>query len=278
MRSWDDFLGNFGATLLFIALQVLCLYLIVQYNERQRTIFNHTSLVLSSEIDARIDRWNSYWALKSESQKLHEENARLLTKLRRLERQIDELKVEEVPQNPDSCFIYHPARVIKNQTQSRYNHIIIDAGRQQGLKEGTAVISDEGVVGKTDYCSEKFCSVMPLIHVQSSVSAAISNTDYFGQLEWRGRDIRYAQLEGIPQHISVQKGAAVTTSGYSTIFPRGEIIGEIDEVELPKGSNFYDIKVKLSVNFAALRQVYWIENKDREEIISIIENRGYDQK
>ncbi|NBB89068.1 MAG: rod shape-determining protein MreC [Bacteroidetes bacterium] len=278
MRSWDDFLGNFGATLLFIALQVLCLYLIVQYNERQRTIFNHTSLVLSSEIDARIDRWNSYWALKSESQKLHEDNARLLTKLRRLERQIDELKVEEGPQNPDSCFFYYPARVIKNQTQSRYNHIIIDAGRQHGLKEGTAVISDEGVVGKTDYCSEKFCSVMPLIHVQSSVSAAISNTDYFGQLEWRGRDIRYAQLEGIPKHISVQKGAAVLTSGYSTIFPRGEIIGEIDEVELPKGSNFYDIRVKLSVNFAALRQVYWIENKDREEIISIIENRGYDQK
>lgn len=119
---------------------------------------------------------------------------------------------------------------------------------------------------------------MPLIHVQSSVSAAISNSDYFGQLEWRGQDIRYAQLEGIPQHINVQKGAAVITSGYSTIFPRGEIIGEVDEVELPKGSNFYDIKVKLNVNFASLRQVYWIENKDREEIISIIENRSYDQK
>ena len=278
MRSWDDLLGNFGAILLFLALQILCLYLIVQYNERQRTIFNHTSLVLSSEIDARVDRWNSYLSLKTESQKLHEENARLRTKLRRLERQNAKLEAEELPQNLDSCFIYHPARVISNQTQSRYNHIIINAGREQGLAEGTAVISDEGIVGQTDYCSDGFCSVMPLIHVQSSVSAAIVNTDYFGQLEWRGSDIRYAHLEGIPQHIEVQKGATVITSGYSTIFPRGEVIGEIDEVELPRGSNFYDIKVKLKVDFAALRQVFWIENRDREEIISIIENRSYDQE
>lgn len=277
MRSWDDFLGHFGSVLLFLALQLVCLYLIVQYNERQRTIFNHTALLISSGLDSRYDQWDAYFKLEKESESLHAENARLRTQIRRLQRQQTEFKNTKAKENSDSCFIYHPAQIIRNQTRSRYNHLIVNAGQSDGLTEGMAIVSDKGVVGQTDFCSQRFCSVLPLIHVQSAVSATIQGTDYFGQLRWDGRDIRYAQLEGIPQHVAVAEGDSILTSGYSTVFPRGEAIGQIHSVDLPAGSNFFDLHVKLNVDFGRLRRVYWIENPDRDEIISVIESRRYDQ-
>jgi len=277
MRTWDDFLGHFGSVLLFLALQLVCLYLIVQYNERQRNIFNHTALLLSSNIDTRYDQWNAYFQLESESDQLHAENAHLRTQIRRLQRQRAGIANNEEEKIRDSCFIYHPAQIIRNQMRSRYNHLIINAGQNEGLKEGMAIVSDAGVVGQTDYCTKKFCSVLPLIHVQSAVSASIQGTDYFGQLRWNGRDIQYAQLEGIPKHVSLAQGDSVLTSGYSTVFPRGESIGAIHQILQPEGSNFYDLQVQLSVDFGRLRRVYWVENPDREEIISIMESPRYDQ-
>ena len=277
MRSWDDFLGHFGSVLLFLALQLVCLYLIVQCNERQRTIFNHTALLVSSSLDTRLSQWKAYFNLEKESENLHAENARLRTQVRRLQRAQADFKNEKPKETLDSCFTYHPAQIIRNQTRSRYNHMIINAGHSDGLSEGMAIVCEKGVVGQTDFCSPRFCSVLPLIHVQSAVSATIQRTDYFGQLRWDGRDIRYAQLEGIPQHVSVAEGDSVLTSGYSTVFPPGEAIGRIHSLDLPAGSNFFDIEVKLNVDFGRLRKVYWIENPDRDEIISVIESRRYDQ-
>ena len=278
MRSWDDFLGHFGSVLLFVGLQLLCLYIIVQFNERQRNIFNHTSLVLSARFDKYYTQWVNYFELAEESGRVHSENAHLRTELRRLERQLQsQSETLAANRRADSTFIYHPTRIIRNQTTSRYNHLIIQAGQSDGLSEGTAIVADQGVVGQTGFCSAGFCSVIPLIHVQSAVSASIQGTDYFGQLRWDGRDIRLAQLEGIPHHIQVAEGDTIITSGYSTIFPPGEPIGFIRALHLPRGSNFYTIQVELYVDFGRLRNVYWVENLDRKEIISVMESQRYDQ-
>ncbi|SRR6056297_160213 len=277
MRSWDDFLGHFGSVFLFIGLQLMCLYIIVQFNDRQQNIFNHTALLLSSNLDQRFSQWNAYFNLEDESERLHAENARLRTQLRRMELQQTESKNSLGRSSTDSNFIYHSTQIISNQKGSRYNQLIINAGLSDSLSEGRAIIGENGIVGQTAYCSDNFCSVIPIIHVQSAVSASILGVDYFGQLRWDGRDIRFAQLEGIPQHVHLEKGDTIVTSGYSTIFPPGEPIGQIDEVELPQGSNFYKLQIKLNVDFGRLKKVYWVENLNRKEIISVKKSQRYDQ-
>lgn len=276
MRSWDEFLGHFGSVFLFIGLQLLCLYIIVQFNERQQNIFNHTSLLISSNLVQRYTRLANYFDLKEESQSLHAENARLRTELRRMELVQNANNNSSRRVSDDSTFIYHPTQIISNQKGSRYNQLIINSGQSDGLSEGTAVLSENGVVGQTAYCSDNFCSVLPIIHVQSAVSASIAGVNYFGQLRWDGRDIRFAQLEGIPQHVQLEKGDTIITSGYSTIFPPGEPVGQIEEVVLPPGSNFYILQIKLNVDFGRLKNVYWVEHVNRKEILSVKESKPYD--
>ncbi len=277
MRRWDEFLGHFGTVLLFIALQLVCLYLIVQFNERQRNIFNHTSLLLSSAIENKYQSWAQYFHLKEEIDEIHQRNAELRTQLRQLRRDGN----ADVPADDSSsttpCFVYHSADIIRNQVSSRYNHLIINAGTDQGLKEGMAILCDRGIIGQTDYCTSQYCSVLPLINVQSSVSAMISGSDYFGQLSWDGRHLQRAQLEGVPKHAQFSIGDTLVSSGYSTVFPPGEHIGTIRDFTVPQGSNFYYISVNLFVDFPSLRQVYWVENKNQGEVLSIMQESDYGQ-
>jgi rod shape-determining protein MreC len=65
---------------------------------------------------------------------------------------------------------------------------------------------------------------------------------------------------------AITPGDTVVTSGFSTIFPEGIMIGIVDSFEQPAGENYYQIKVKLSANFKTLSYVEIIENVNKTEI------------
>jgi rod shape-determining protein MreC len=60
-------------------------------------------------------------------------------------------------------------------------------------------------------------------------------------------------------------GDLVVTSGYSSIFPDGILLGNVEDVELEKGASFYRIRVKLSVDFKNLAFVEVIGHTSRDE-------------
>jgi rod shape-determining protein MreC len=64
----------------------------------------------------------------------------------------------------------------------------------------------------------------------------------------------------------------VVTSGYSSIFPEGLLIGTILSFDKPQGENYYNIKVKLAVDFKSIRYVHVIENVKKEEL-KALENK-----
>lgn len=59
------------------------------------------------------------------------------------------------------------------------------------------------------------------------------------------------------------------TSGYSTIFPKGILIGKVESFEVVPGSNSYDIVVKLFKNISSLQYVYVIKNVLAEEQLNL---------
>ena len=73
------------------------------------------------------------------------------------------------------------------------------------------------------------------------------------------RDQVEAVLSDIPYHVDIAAGDSVVTSGYSSIFPEGILVGTISGYSMEEGS-FYIIKVKLSVDFRKLTYVTVIEN------------------
>lgn len=69
-----------------------------------------------------------------------------------------------------------------------------------------------------------------------------------------------ATLKKIPNHVDLQIGDTVLSKGASTIFPEGVLAGTVGEFEAIPGSDFYDIKIKLTTNFANLSYVYIVKN------------------
>ena len=61
-------------------------------------------------------------------------------------------------------------------------------------------------------------------------------------------------------------GDTVVTTGYSSSFPEGLIIGTISDFSIGTGSNFYKIEVMLGADFKNLVIVGLVENKQINEI------------
>ena len=67
-------------------------------------------------------------------------------------------------------------------------------------------------------------------------------------------------LGSIEKHNTVKVGDTIVTSGYSTHFPAGLMIGTVETTTLPSGNNFHEIKVRLSNDFSTLRYVQVVDN------------------
>jgi rod shape-determining protein MreC len=162
-----------------------------------------------------------------------------------------------------------PAQVSGISVNKQYNRIILDKGRWDGLEPDMAVIAPEGVVGMITDVSEHFSLVMPVINRQFSLSVKIAKNHYFGALAWEGLSQTQASLNEIPNHVNVQTGDTIITSGFSLIFPEGIPVGEVVQVNEAEG-NFHQIRLNLFVDFRRLTSVYVVNNEMYEEQIDLL--------
>lgn len=167
---------------------------------------------------------------------------------------------------------YTYAHVIFKTTDQAFNYLIIDKGSEDGISRDMAVICPQGVVGVVSDVSEHFSSIIPILHPDSRISATVSPINQVGTVVWEGNNPQVAYLENIPQHLEINIGDSVLTSGFSNIFPKGLLIGTVKEVATGKNASFLTIKVKLAADFNRLNTVYLIENLYKSEIDNLKAN------
>ena len=147
-------------------------------------------------------------------------------------------------------------------------NITLNRGRKNGLQKEMAVCTPEGIVGLIQDLSDHFAVVIPLINVDSRISAKIKKNNYYGSLQWDGNDYAYSYLNDIPYHVEVNAGDTIVTSGLSKIFPEGIVVGYVESVD-KETANFLKIKVKLAVDFKRINHVYVILNNKKNEQTSL---------
>ena len=96
------------------------------------------------------------------------------------------------------------------------------------------------------------------------ISAKLKRSNHFGSLYWDGKNYRDVTLSDIPQHVVVNVGDTVVTSGFSSIFPAGIDLGTIKSIE-SRGVNFHSITVKLFNDFKQLNTVWVVAHKHDDE-------------
>ncbi len=267
MRNLVLLFLRFGHFILFVLLELLCLYLIVNYNRTQREIWGNSSNIFMGYSSEKFNDWTNYFSLRDKMDDLAAENALLKEKL--INAGLTPVPERDSTSALNAQYKLITAEVTNNSTDRPNNHIILNKGRRDGVQKDMGVIGDNGVIGIIIRVKENYSVVNSLLHRRSFISAMIKRTGAFGPLRWIGSNPRYVNLADIPKHHTVEVGDSIVTSSYSTHFPKGILIGVVEETNLPSGSNFHDIKVLLSNDFSALDYVEIIENLKQSEQLEL---------
>jgi len=260
-----------GGLLLFILLEGVCMYLVVQYNQKQNSIYFSSTSVLSGVVYNQYDDLMQYWNLADVADSLANENAKLYAQLddAKFSRSIwrDTLRDDTLEQQ----YIFQSATIINNSINKYHNHITIDRGKNHGIRPSMGVLDANGIIGIVKSTSSNYSLVMSILHNQTRLSASVRSSNYFGSLSWKGEDPKHVDLNDVPKHAILETGDTIQTSSYSSIFPEGIMIGTIDSFWIEPGSNFYSIDVKLSNDLSNVRYVYVVENIMKGEQLELEE-------
>ena len=268
MRNLLQIFLRYGGFFLFVFLELLCLYLIIQYNQSQRAIYTSSVNAFTGFVDESVEDVLVHFTLSDIVDSLARENANyqelIFNEGLNLPAKIDSIR------NGRQKYNIIQARVLKNTIKNHHNYILLDKGAADGVKEHSAVIDGDGIVGIVRQVRANYSIVMSMLHRQTRVSASLKNNNINGSLQWReGWSHELLDLDNIPKHIDVNIGDTVITSGFSHMFPEGIMIGSVVSHEIPEGSNFYDIQIRLNNDLSNLDYTYVVVNLDRDELLEL---------
>ena len=275
MRNLLEFLAKYNHWFLFIALEVIGLILLFQYNSYQRSVWFSSANVVAGKVyewDAKI---TSYFSLGTINEQLTQRNVYLERQVKTLSEKLnaatkDSIAAQLAATQALAGFRLIPAKVITNSVDKQDNLITIDKGSADGIRKDMGVVSGNGVVGIVYLVSTHYSVIIPVLNSQSNISCTIKNRGYFGYLHWNGGYVHLAYVDDIPRHAHFKIGDYVTTSGYSSVFPEGVMVGQIKYVFNSPDGLSYRLKVKLATDFGNLRDVCVIDNTLLQERIDIL--------
>ena len=265
MQNLIQFLIKYGYLGLFLLLQFICFTLIVKYNQSQKEIWVNSSHLYMSKLSQRFANVNQYFDLKTENDSIQADNAKLIEQIINFRIYDTDNTFNEFVQKDTMPYKVIPARVTSKVVNQANNFITINKGALDDIRPDMGVISSKGLVGTVIAVSDHFAKVMLLLNSQSQLSSNIVNSDFFGTLKWDTGDNTTMYLDAVPKFADISKGDTIVTSGFSTLFPKGIMIGRVEDFSIPEGSNNYSIKVKLSEDPTLVNLVYVIDAEYAEE-------------
>ena len=244
--------------------------IVVNYNNYQKVSYLNSANSITSSVYSAFDSAKNYFKLARINNHLAEENAMLRSALRA--QAGFTIHPDSILKTIDSTWAdyqFVAARVINNSTSKPNNYITLNRGAKHGVKPDQGIVSASGVVGVIAHVSDSYSLGISLLNSRWGVSAKLKKSGFFAPVSWDGNDYRIASLNDIPFHVEIEQGDTVITSGYSSIFPEGVMIGTIQSYMRPEGENYYKINVRLSTNFKQLTFVSVVNNLKRDDILEL---------
>ena len=276
MRNLLEFLSKYYHWLLFAVLEVTSFVLIFQFNSYQGSVwFTSANAVVGKlyELESSVE---SFFSLTKVNKDLTLRNFYLERQVNQLSRLYYDLtKDTTIAERNELEFLSRykliPANVVSNSVDRNDNLMTIDRGSKDGVEKDMGVACGNGVVGVVYLVSDHYSIVMPVLNYHSRISCSIRRRGYFGYLKWQGGDANIAYVEDVPRHAKFKRGDWVETSGYSSIFPPGVLVGKIIEVYNSRDGLSYRLKVQLTTDFGNVRDVCVISDKGIAERTRLME-------
>ncbi len=198
---------------------------------------------------------------------LVEENAQLKERVAELEAQIYDAKELEDAyawltdfldlkvQHTDFTMI--SAAVTGRESGNYASVLTLDVGYGVGIERNMPVVTPQGIVGRVTEVGYNWCKVTTIVEAQSAVGAFIERTDDVGIVEgdFALSASGICEMNYLSADASVEVGDRVMTSGYGSVYPRGLVIGYVEEVGVNPYTRGLDVKVRCVVDFSDLTDV-----------------------
>lgn len=277
MHNLTEFLAKHNHWFVFLVLEVVSMVLLFRYNSYQGSVWFSSANAVTGKVYEWDSAVESYFSLSGVNSQLTQRNAFLEQQVRMLDDSIARLtRSQEAAVTRLSGMVPFqgcrliPAKVVANMVNRYDNLITIDKGSADGVKRDMGVVCGMGVVGIVYLVSEHYSIVIPALNSHSNISCTIQRRGYFGYLRWRGGSSQLAYLEDVPRHAHFKLGDNVVTSGYSSVFPPGVMVGKVLHVFNSADGLSYRVQVKLSTDFARLRDVCLVDDSALQERIDLM--------
>jgi rod shape-determining protein MreC len=186
---------------------------------------------IAAEPAAMVKRWGqgfgSLFEIYEENQRLREENARLIAKqneLVELERKVaryEELLKAQTDPSVDSV----AARVIADASGPFVHTVLINAGHNQGIAKGQAVVDELGLIGRVIASGNQSARILLLTDLNSRIPVMVEGVNLKAILT--GDNSVRPLLEYLPAGARIPAGARVVTTPDGGVFPPGIPVGTV---------------------------------------------------
>src|SRR5947208_6557794 len=125
---------------------------------------------------------------------------------------------------------YAPAEVLREPEPTGALTFLVSAGKNQGVKPLSAVVSPDGLVGVVSTVDAKTSVVVSWAHPEFRASAMAADGSVYGIVAPHGTDgprVWLLELQGVAYRQLVANGTAILTSGLGGVLPRGIPIGTV---------------------------------------------------
>lgn len=207
-------------------------------------------------IDGVRGAWNRYVGLRH----THQENQILRAELERLKLHNIELEGKAAETGRLEALLgfrqeHHDvpmvaARVIGWSADSASKAVFIDRGENSGLKRNMAVITPDGVVGKTIEVFRNAAQVLLITDRESGVGAMFAETRIQSPVGGTG-DVLLVKYVSNDEKIKI--GDRVITSGQDRIFPPDWPVGTV--LEAKPGNPFQTVRLQPAAHLNRLEEV-----------------------
>ncbi len=223
----------------------------------------------------RVREWGSllvgFNAVLEEKRNLQVEVAGLRSRVQRLEQFESE---NQALRRQLGFSLLSPRRLLLCEVVARgdmsgwWETLRLNKGEDDGVAVGMAVMSSEGLIGRTTSVTRYTCDVLLITDPGSKVACKVVRNGAFGIMQGAGvmldgsvsmemlASAKPCKLDYVSKDHELQPRDVVHTSGLGGVFPEGLPVGRIGEVKLDRSGLYQQAEIIPSAPIGALKYAF----------------------
>ena len=149
--------------------------------------------------------------------------------------------------------------VIGRDSTGWWQTVRLDKGAAAGVAEGRAVLTTDGLIGRTVAVSGRTADVLLLADPACKVAVRLKRSGEFGVAEGTGvkpGEAPTVRMDYVLKTADVQPGDEVVTSGLGGLFPKGLPVGRVAEVVLDASGLYQTARIELAADLGKLEYAF----------------------